>query len=189
LLLQRGADKRGAARDDAALGAALSSAADGGYIEIAALLIDRGANVNWRYDGPLRADWQAMPLAAALVARSSDKLTIARRRDVALALLAHGADVNARNERWQTLLHAAATAGDMPVIELLLSHGADIAPMDHDGFTPLHRAVQQGHLDAAARLIEAGADATTPAADGTTTLALASKDREMEALIRRHAKQ
>ena len=190
LLLQRGADKLGSAKDDAALGQALSSAAGGGHVEVAALLIDRGADVNWRYRGPLRTDWQAMPLATALVAaRSADKPTIARRQEVALALLAHGADVNARNQAWQTLLHAAATDGDMPAIELLLSHGADTAAVDHDGFTPLHRAVREGHLDAAARLIAAGADAATPAADGTTTLALASNDREMEALIRRHAKQ
>jgi ankyrin repeat protein len=180
---------RGAGKDHAALGEALSCAAYGGYVDVAVLLIDRGADVNWRYAGPLPLEWRALPLAVALtVARSREEPRMVRRREVALALLAHGADVGARNEAGETLLHAAVIDGDMAAVELLLSHGAAVAARDRAGFTPLHRAVQHGHVDAATRLIASGADVDAVATDGTTTLALASSDREMEALIRRHAK-
>ena len=193
LLLDRGAAAHASGKkDDAALGDGLSGAASAGYVDIAALLMDRGADVNWRYIGPQRerVEWQALPLAMALgsVGRSADNPTMARRREIALALIAHGADVNARNESGETLLHAAAAGGDMAAIELLLSHGATVAGRDRAGFTPLHRAVQKGHVDAATRLIASGADVNAVATDGTTALALASNDREMEALIRRHAK-
>ena len=190
LLLDRGADAHASGKkDDAALGGGLNGAAGGGYADIAALLIDRGADVNWRYIGPQRIDWYGLPLAVALtVARSADKTTMARRREVALALMAHGADVNARNESGETLLHAAAADGDTAVLELLLPHGATIAARDRAGFTPLHRAVQKGHVDAATRLIASGADANAAAADGTTPLSLAAGDPEMEALIHRYAK-
>jgi ankyrin repeat protein len=194
LLLDRGADTNASGKDDAALGAALSSAAYGGFVEVAALLIDRGADVNWRYSGPLPLEWQALPLAMALtVARSEDKATMTRRREIALALITHGADVNARNVirppgQGETLLHAAAADGDLAAIELLLSHRATAAARDHAGFTPLYRAVQTGHVEAAARLLASGADANAAATDGTTALDLASNDREMEVLIRGHAK-
>jgi ankyrin repeat protein len=190
LLLDYGAGTDGAGKkDEVALGDALSGAAYQGYVEIAALLIDRGADVNWRFRGWQPLEWRALPLAAALtVARSANEPTMARRREVALALLAHGADVNARNESEETLLHAAAIDGDMAGLELLLSHGAAVAARDRAGFTPLHRAVQNAHVAAATRLIAAGADPSAVTTGGTTALALASGDGEMEALIRRHAK-
>lgn len=190
LLLNRGADKDGSGKDAAALGEALSSAAYGGYVDIAALLLERGADVNWRYRGPARVDeWHALPLAAALmVARSADKPAMARRHEVALALIAHGADVNARKESGETLLHDAAADGDLAAIDLLLSHGATVGARDGAGFTPLHRAVQKGHVDAATRLIASGANGRAAAADGTTPLSLADGDPEMEALIHRYAK-
>src|SRR5439155_665865 len=86
LLLGRGADRTGSdTTDDVALGQALSSAAYAGHVEIAALLMDRGADVNWRYRGPLPLEWKSLPLAVALtVARSSAREPVmARRREVA----------------------------------------------------------------------------------------------------------
>jgi ankyrin repeat protein len=97
------------------------------------------------------------------------------------------------------LVYAVGT-GNLKVVTLLLDRGADAhasgkkdeaalgEALSLTGFTPLHRAVQKGHVDAATRLIASGADANAAATDGTTALDLASNDREMEALIRRHAK-
>jgi hypothetical protein len=194
LLLDRGAGRLASGNDAAALGGALSSSALMGHVEVARVLIARGADVNWRYGGPLPLEWQSLPLASALltVERSSDRARMAGRREIAGMLLAHGADANARElrrEPGETLLHAVAADGDLGALELLMSHGADVAARDHDGFTPLHRAAQQGRIDIAARLIAAGADANAAATDGTTALELASGDREMEALIRHHAKK
>jgi ankyrin repeat protein len=193
LLLDRGAGRLPAGNDEAALGGALSSSAYMGHVDVAQILIARGADVNWRYGGPLPLEWQALPLAGALtVARSPDKATMARRREVARILLAHGADANARElkrEPGETLLHAVSADGDVDALDLLISHGAAVGARDHRGFTPLHRAAQQGRVDIAARLIAAGANTYAAAADGTTALDLAAGDGEMEMLLRHHAKK
>jgi ankyrin repeat protein len=184
LLLDRGADVNAADRD----GTALTSAAYGGYLEVISLLLDRGAAANRRIPGS-RLDWEGLPLAAALVSgRSLDKATMAARREVAGVLIARGADVDARTKTGETMLHRAAFEGDLAAVDLLMSHGASIAARDVSGFTPLHRAAQAGRFDVAARLLALGADGRAAAADGTTPLTLAAGDSQMEALIRRHAK-
>ena len=184
LLLDRGADVNAADRG----GTALSSAAYGGHLEVVSLLLDRGADVNRRVPGS-RLEWDGLPLAAALVvAPSPDKTTMAARREVAEILIARGGDVNARTDRGETLLHRAASEGDLAAINLLISHGALLAARDESGFTPLHCAARAGRFDVTARLLALGADGRAAAADGTTPLTLAAGDAEMEALIRRHSK-
>lgn len=56
------------------------------------------------------------------------------------ALLAQGAEVNARNAHGWTPLHVAAAGGDPAVIALLLQHGADVHAQSHIGTTPLDNA-------------------------------------------------
>src|SRR5262247_740922 len=60
------------------------------------------------------------------------------------ALLAKGAQVNARNAHGWTPLHVAAAGGDPAVIALLLQHGADIHAQSHIGTTPLDNATTRG---------------------------------------------
>lgn len=51
-------------------------------------------------------------------------------------LLDHGADINARSDRWDTTsLDVAAAANGVAVVKFLLAHGAKIA-----GANPLHQA-------------------------------------------------
>lgn len=162
LLLEHGADTQGSDKDAVALGDALSSAAYGGYADMAALLIARGADVNWRYRAWLRANWRALPLALALtIARTGDQSTMARRREVAEVLLEHGANVNARDGFGRTLLHAAAADGDLDAIELLLSHGAAIAARDDRGVTPLQVAADKGNAAIVRLLTARGAGVTS----------------------------
>jgi ankyrin repeat protein len=184
LLLDRGADVNAADRG----GTALSSAAYGGHLDVVALLLDRGADVNRRVPKS-RLEWDGLPLAAALVlAPSPDKTTMAARHEVAARLIARGGDVNGHTDTGETLLHRAASEGDLVAINLLTSHGAVVAARDDSGFTPLHRAAKAGRFVVAARLLALGADGRAAAADGTTPLTLAAGDAEMEALIRRHSK-
>ena len=60
------------------------------------------------------------------------------------ALLAKGAEVNARNAHGWTPLHVAAAGGDPAVIALLLQHGADVHAQSHIGTTPLDNATTRG---------------------------------------------
>jgi len=80
------------------------------------------------------------------------------------ALIAHGADVNARfvGRHSETPLHWAASCDDVAVLDTLLDHGAGIdatGAVIGDG-TPLADAVAFGQWRAARRLIERGARAT-----------------------------
>ena len=60
------------------------------------------------------------------------------------ALLAKGAEVNARNAHGWTPLHVAAAGGDPGVVALLLQHGADVHAQSYIGTTPLDNATTRG---------------------------------------------
>ena len=58
-----------------------------------------------------------------------------------------------------TLLHLAASAGRLPVVELLLDRGLDVNARDKgDNTYPMHWAAAGGHLDVVRRLTAAGGD-------------------------------
>ena len=77
---------------------------------------------------------------------------------LAKALIATGADVNAKDKDQNTPLHTAATSNNSEVAEILIKAGADIHALDKDHFTPLHSAAVVNAVDVATKLIEAGAD-------------------------------
>jgi len=56
-------------------------------------------------------------------------------------LLAAGADVNARDARGRTALHAAAAQGYTDVAKFLVEHGADLKAADNDGVLPVDAAL------------------------------------------------
>jgi ankyrin repeat protein len=74
------------------------------------------------------------------------------------ALLARGADVNAKERRGQTALMWAAAEGHAAVSLALLQAGADFRTPLPSGFTPLFFAVREGRLDVLRVLLKAGAD-------------------------------
>jgi ankyrin repeat protein len=80
------------------------------------------------------------------------------------ALIAHGADVNARFAGFHSErpLHWAASSDDLNALNALLDHGADIEATGSviDGGTPLADAVAFRQWLAARRLIERGARTT-----------------------------
>ena len=103
------------------------------------LLLDRGAHVELA----ARNEMKVQPLHAAVAARN---------RDAAEALLARGADPNARQQVGYTPLMGAAAAGRSDIVELLLSRGADATLMSDDGKTAAAVAREHGHAAAAERL-------------------------------------
>ena len=61
--------------------------------------------------------------------------------EVAQLLLQYGADVNARDEHGDTLLHRAVGKFDSKSVRRLLECGADVHARDKDGKTPLRMAL------------------------------------------------
>jgi ankyrin repeat protein len=72
--------------------------------------------------------------------------------------LEHGGNVNAVNQRTDTLLIQAIVLGHISIAELLLEKGADVSMADGASKTPLHFAVQHGHAVFAKVLLQHGAN-------------------------------
>lgn len=73
--------------------------------------------------------------------------------DIVKALLAHKAQVNAKDAGNETALVAAATQGNKAIVEYLLQHGADVKAADGQGATLLAAAKAGGNKEVIA-LIE-----------------------------------
>ena len=187
---------------------ALHWAAHGDDPEILDLLIQAGANVN------ATNEYGVTPLSLACItgsavtigallqaggdpeARTSGEtalMTAARTGglDAVNVLLAHGADVRAKDpSSGQTVLMAAVAEAHPAVAHVLLEHGADLHAKSQAGFTALAFAVRAGDLESVKLLLAAGAGANERLAvvrraeidgsadymnapDGTTVLVLA----------------
>ena len=93
---------------------------------------------------------------AYLRSRSTPEYVAIKNRLVAVveALLAAGADVEARDGSGRTALHHAAEWGEVVVAELLLAAGADHEALDEHGRTPLYYARSDGYAPVATLLEE-----------------------------------
>jgi ankyrin repeat protein len=111
-----------------------------GHPEAARLLLANGADPNLAAQNSTCV----APLHSA-VAGGSD--------EIVRELLAHGADVHARQDLGFTALHGAAVEGSDEMIGLLLDHGADPYKKNDAGKTPVDLAREQGREQAAQRLL------------------------------------
>ncbi len=142
-LLANGADVN-APRGDGMT--ALHWAAERGNAELAAMLVQAGANLD-----------------AVTRIGSYTPLHVASREgeaDVVGVLLDAGADLSVRAaESGATSLHLAATSGDVATLRTLLDAGAEVDAREHQwGQTPLIFAAGWNRADAIRLLLEAGAD-------------------------------
>jgi len=108
----------------------LHDAAAAGYVRVAKLLIDHGADVN---ANAARGGARRTPLHHAATA------------EMAALLITHGAKVDARDMFGATPLHTAALTGTPTVAALLLARGASAGATDNHGRTPLHSVGEMGH--------------------------------------------
>jgi ankyrin repeat protein len=179
----------------------LTMAATQGNREIVELLIISGADVNVRdITGKTPLLWAiagvmlASPLEQARLSvedRQAVQKEIQKMKgewqEVALLLIAHGANTNAISEGY-TPLSMAANVGDKDLVETLIEHGADIDySAGHE--TALHAAIAEKHRDVAELLIIKGANVNVKNLSGRTTLhflAAHIDDRKLAELMIEH---
>ena len=128
-------------------------------IDVASLLLQRGANLNILDE-----------IGRSALHRAAE----GGRIHIADLLLKHGADVDLPNSSGDSALSLASYKGQIEMLRLLLQHGADVNFKNETGFSPLHRAAQNGHLDVARYLLGSGADVGSRDKDGQTPLYQAS---------------
>jgi ankyrin repeat protein len=148
------------ARQRAAQGAARQTAEGGFFDEI----------LHYMYEGD-----SALHIAAA-----------AYQKEIAIDLIAKGADVRAKNRRGAEPLHYASDGvpgsrrwnppAQAATIAILIAAGADPNSLDMSGVAPLHRAVRTRCAAAVKALLEGGADACARNKSGSTPLLLASQN-------------
>lgn len=111
-----------------------------GHPEAARLLLASGADPNLAAQNSTRV----APLHSAVAGGSVE---------IVRELLAHGADVHARQDLGFTALHGAAVEGIQEMIRLLLDHGADPYAKNDPGKTPGDLARERGREQAAQLLL------------------------------------
>jgi len=125
------------------IGTGLMIAAWRGDMEMMALFVSSGADVNKTNavgeTALMHAAWQGQKQAVEW-------------------LLARGARVDNAPGQW-TALHYAAFSGNEEIAALLLARGADINARAPNGSSPLMMAVYEGHEEMVKRLLARGADA------------------------------
>ena len=110
-----------------------------------------------------------------------------KRKVVAELLLAHGAEVNAKDNFGNTPLHCA-TIPETGVMQLLLAHGADVNAKDNNGRAPLHSAAYHNHQGMPELLLANKAAVNAKDNHGTTPLHVAARcgHRDLVALLLTH---
>lgn len=117
-----------------------------------------------------------------------EQAILRNKTDIALLLLASGADVNTVNASQRTPLHIAVERNNPQVATALLKAGAKPNERDKDGWTPLHHAAAKNQLETAKAILAGGADPTTLSELGGTPLheAAASGGAEIVQLFLDH---
>lgn len=142
----------------------LGTAVAAGRVDLARLLLERGADPRHPHKSRSLAAWAAEIGSGEL-----------------LGLVAAGPeDLNRADAMGWTPLHYAAIGGGLDAVRVALARGADPNPRDTHGQTPFAWACTKGHLEIVDALTQAGAEGTCTA----TRPADPKPTRDQQALAR-----
>lgn len=147
----------------------MGSAAMHGNLELLELLHEAGASVQPVASGP-------SPLHAAVRAQQFE---------AAQWLLAHGANIDARDDHRTTALHIAIERDHIEIALALIAAGADVnvQTTDEHRTTPLISASKKGNVELIEALLAAGADPHCKDADGQSAIDYAGYREQLRALF------
>ena len=184
----------------------LSQSADAGHSNLVRLLLEAGADVEWRggdeedeetYEwtalhhaasgGHLEAVRVLLEFGADIDATNADVdsplhlAVMSRHADVVRLLLESGAEKELINLEGCRPLHLAADCGDPEIVRLLRDSGAELEAMQEDvGLRPLHNAAACGSQSVVSLLLDSGADKEAMTVNGLRPLHLAAKNGHRE---------
>jgi ankyrin repeat protein len=95
-----------------------------------------------RVDVKAENDYGSTPLHLAATSMENGLAAIH-----AMRMLGAPTDLNVRNLKGSTMLHAAASAGNVDIVEYVLEHGGDASVLDENDLTPLAAALERATGD------------------------------------------
>ncbi|XP_077481102.1 ankyrin-3-like isoform X8 [Stigmatopora argus] len=137
----------------------LHIAAHYGNINVATLLLNRGAAVDFKARNDIT------PLHVASKRGNGNMVRL---------LVERGAKIDARTKDGLTPLHCGARSGHEQVVEMLLNRGAPILSKTKNGLSPLHMATQGDHLNCVQLLLHHDAPVDDVTNDYLTALHVAA---------------
>jgi ankyrin repeat protein len=161
---------------------ALIMASSTGHLDVVQALLARGADVNVKMYGGASALGMASlagsPLALAF-APDSCRPPSCPIREIVLALLEKGADVNA-DDGGVTALIVFSQFGHLDVVQVLLEKGANVNAGTGSGETALMAASGIGRLDIVQALLGKGAEVNANTRNAETALMAASRTGHLD---------
>ena len=139
----------------------LIAAVVNGDVECVKVLLDEGADVNYRNQKGFIVNIQIQKMDAWRNRRGYTPLMYAaeaRMENCVKFLVNAGADVNMCNHEGDTAIIAASKGGNIKVIKFLLESGADVNAVGTLGNTALMEAARNGNEDCVKLLCDSGAN-------------------------------